>query len=152
MSAHSGSDSPQSPGNLPMRNSQFSGSEEEEKIIYVRVTLYLMDGVRIGQKTFELDGSRDEPSLGAILAFARSVLPVRTDQQSFAQKNNVANVIFSYRPGGDPIQCIVEPHRKIRLFIDDLPTVSCGGGDDTDNSPVFSLLATVVRKLDERAV
>ena len=97
-----------------------------------------------------LDGSRDDPSLGAILAVARRVLPVRIDQQSFAQENNVANVIFSYRPGGGPIRCIVKPHRKIRLFIDGLPTVSCGGGDDTDNSLVFSLLAQVLRVDDQK--
>ena len=141
-----------SPGNWRLRNSQVSDSEEEMTIIYVRVTLHT-DGARthsIGQKTFELDGGHaraHEPSLGAILAFARCVIPDTTDQDGMS-KNNVANVIFS-SPGG-PIHCIVNPHRKIRQFVKDLPI--CGGGDDTDNSPVFSLLATVVRKLDERAV
>ena len=151
-----GRDGSQSPGNWRMRNGQFSESEEEMPIIYVRVTLHTMDGERIGQKTFEIDGDDGpthspyetaySPSLGAILAFARSVIPDTIDQHGML-KVNVANVIFS-SPGG-PIQCNVKPHRKIRQFVEDLPI--CGGGDDTDNSPVFSLLATVL-KVNERAV
>ena len=136
----------ESPGNWALRKSQVSDSEEDEKPIYVRVTLNTMDGESIGIKTFELDGTPHEPSLGAILAFARTVLP-----DNAAQKNKVANVIFSSRPGpGGIIQCIERPHRKIRLFINDLPTVPCGDGDDTDNSPVFSLLATVLKVDDQK--
>ena len=127
-----------------MRNSQFSGSEEEEELIYVRVTLYTMDGESIGKPTFELDGTPQEPSLGAILAFARSVLPVNA-----AQNNKMVNVIFSSRPGGI-IQCIEKHQRKIRLFINNLPTVPCGDGDDTDDSLVFSLLATVLKVDDQK--
>ena len=140
-------DASQSPGNWGIRNSQFSESEEEMPFICVRVTLHTMGGEEIGQKTFELDGGIYEPSLGAILGFARSLFPYTTYQDGML-KTDVANVIFS-SPGG-PIQCIVRPHRKIRQFIDDLPTVSCGGGDDTDNSVcqcgnVFSLVATVLK-------
>ena len=125
-----------------MRNSQFSESEEEMPFMCVRVTLHIMGGEEIGQKTFELYGGIYEPSLGAILGFARSLFPYTTYQDG-KLKTNVANVIFS-SPGG-PIECMVRPHRKIRQFIDDLPTVSCGGGDDTHNSLVFSLFATVLK-------
>ena len=146
-----GREDSQSPGNWGIRNNQVSESEEDMPVIYVRVTLRTMDEEEIGQKTFELGGGNaraHEPSLGAIIAFARTLLPDTTDQHG-TLKSNVANVIFS-SPGG-PIECIVRPHRKIRQFIDDLPTVSCGGGEDTDNLPVFSLVATVL-EVEQRAV
>ena len=103
-----GSDDLQPPASVHSgQDSEF----EETFRNYVLVRLRgAVTGKYYGEKEFCLDDSSHDPSLGGILAWAKTLSDVPD-----------VEVLIESRPGGNTILCSKQPYRKIGTFITDLP-------------------------------